>query len=102
MDGSRAPGPAISRRALLRGGAAWMGAAAFPTAVQALLARQSRAGRLRQGEGPSPYGEPVPAVDQTTGLPLLRLPPDFTYKSFGWRGDPMLDGSPTPPSHDGR
>ena len=93
--------PALSRRALLRGGAAWLGAAAFPTAVQALLARQSRAGRLRQGDGASPYGEPVPAFDQTTGLPLLRLPPDFSYRTFGWRGDPMQDGSPTPGNHDG-
>ena len=93
--------PTISRRTLLRGGAAWLGAAAFPTAVQALLARQAHAGRVRNAGGASPYGELVPAIDRTTGLPLLRLPPDFSYSSFGWTGDPMADGSPTPPSHDG-
>jgi secreted PhoX family phosphatase len=90
--------PTLSRRALLRGGAVWLGA--FATGAQALLARQAHAGRLRL-DGANPYGEPVPAIDQTTGLPLLRLPPDFTYRSFGWTGDPMLDGSPTPGNHDG-
>jgi secreted PhoX family phosphatase len=92
--------PACSRRTLLRGGAAWLGAAAFPTALQALLARQANAGRPRAASG-NPYGDPVPALDQTTGLPLLHLPPDFTYRSFGWTGDPMLDGRPTPANHDG-
>ncbi|HSJ96156.1 MAG TPA: alkaline phosphatase PhoX, partial [Myxococcota bacterium] len=94
-------GPILSRRALLRGSAAWLGAAAFSTAAQSLLARQALAGRTRLAATGSPYGDPVPAIDQTTGLALLRLPPDFTYRSFGWIGDPMLDGSPTPGSHDG-
>jgi secreted PhoX family phosphatase len=93
--------PSLSRRSLLRGGAAWLGAAAFSTAAQALLAGQASAGRLRLAASASPYGEPVPAIDQTTGLPLLRLPPDFTYRSFGWTGDPMLDGTLTPGNHDG-
>src|SRR5690606_15344099 len=71
----------------------------FSSAAECLLARQAHAGRLRFDV--SPYGEPVDAIDQTTGLPLLRLPPDFTYRSFGWAGDPMLDGEPTPGNHDG-
>lgn len=49
----------------------------------------------------SPYGDPVAVNDLTTGLPLLQLPPGFTYKSFGWTGDPMDDGRPTPSHHDG-
>lgn len=93
--------PTLSRRSLLRGSAAWLGAAAFPTAVQALLARQAAAGRPRGGSAASPYGPLVPALDQTTGLPLLRLPRGFTYRSFGWTGDPMLGGAPTPGAHDG-
>lgn len=94
--------PTLSRRALLRGSAAWLGAAAFPTAVQALLARQARAGRPRGGEASgSPYGDPVPAIDQTTGLHLLDLPPGFTYRTFSWTGDPMLGGQPAPSNHDG-
>ena len=36
-----------------------------------------------------------------TGLPLLQLPEGFTYQTYGWSGDPMDDGSPTPLDHDG-
>lgn len=43
----------------------------------------------------------APAADRTTGLPLLELPPGFEYLSFGWTGDPLADGVPTPPRHDG-
>ena len=32
----------------------------------------------------------VPVVDETTGLPLLRLPEGFSYRSFGWTGDGTL------------
>ncbi|MEO1061801.1 MAG: alkaline phosphatase PhoX [Actinomycetota bacterium] len=39
--------------------------------------------------------------DRTTGLPLLLLPGGFRYWSFGWTGDPMSDGRPTPARHDG-
>jgi secreted PhoX family phosphatase len=41
------------------------------------------------------------AIDETTGLPLLLLPADFKYLSFGWTGDMMSDGIPTPADHDG-
>jgi len=41
------------------------------------------------------------AADRSTGLPLLELPPGFEYLSFGWAGDPLADGTPTPPRHDG-
>ena len=40
-------------------------------------------------------------IDQTTGLPLLRLPPGFSYWSWGWAGDLMSDGKATPAQHDG-
>ena len=39
--------------------------------------------------------------DATTGLPLLKLPDGFSYRSFGWTGDPMEGGAPTPDRHDG-
>ncbi len=42
-----------------------------------------------------------PAVDATTGLPLLKLPDGFSYRSFGWTGDLMQGGVPTPDRHDG-
>ncbi len=42
------------------------------------------------------YGPLVQALDETTGLPLLMLPEGFRYLSFGWTGDLMIDGAPTP------
>jgi uncharacterized protein len=94
---------AFSRRSFLRSGAALFGSAAVPAAFQSLLAREAQAGRPRAPSSPvaNPYGAPVPAIDQTTGLALLALPPDFTYRSYGWLGDPMSDGTPTPGNHDG-
>jgi secreted PhoX family phosphatase len=94
-------GSGLSRRSLLRGAAATACAAAFPTAISALLARQSNAMRHRLLAFTSPYGEPVAALDQTTGLPLLRVPPGFTYRTFGWNGDTMADGFPCPGNPDG-
>jgi secreted PhoX family phosphatase len=47
------------------------------------------------------YGELVPVKDQTTGLELLKLPRGFEYLTFGWTGDRMADGTPTPSNHDG-
>ena len=43
----------------------------------------------------------VPVADRATGLPLLKLPPDFSYVSYGWRRDPMDDGNGVPGLHDG-
>lgn len=39
--------------------------------------------------------------DETTGLPLLKLPPGFRYVTIGWHRDPLSDGTPTPAMHDG-
>ena len=47
------------------------------------------------------YGPLVPIADDATGLPLLWLPEGFRYRSFGWTGDLLNDGTPTPPLHDG-
>ncbi len=58
--------------------------------------------RARVERGPHPVYGPLQAVaDRTTGLPLLWLPAGFTYHSFGWTGDRLDDGSPTPAAHDG-
>lgn len=94
---------AFSRRSFLRSGAALLGSAAVPTAFQSLLAREAQAGRPRAPSSPvaNPYGEPIPAIDATTGLALLALPPDFTYRTFSWSGDLMADGTPAPLNHDG-
>jgi len=47
------------------------------------------------------YGALRPVADETTGLELIRLPEGFRCISFGWTGDPMEDGAPTPAMHDG-
>lgn len=47
------------------------------------------------------YGPLAPAVDATTGLALISLPAGFSYKTYGWTGDIMADGKPTPGLHDG-
>lgn len=50
-------------------------------------------------------GQRVPrlltTLDEVTGLPLLRLPEGFRYRSFGWTGDPLAGGGKTPGGHDG-
>ncbi|MEM7457018.1 MAG: alkaline phosphatase PhoX [Planctomycetota bacterium] len=56
--------------------------------------------RLAMGS-PASRPELVPVNDANTGLPLLRLPEGFSYRSFGWTGDAMDDGVLTPSLHDG-
>ncbi len=60
----------------------------------------------RAGFGPASYtipgyGKLRPVSDETTGLELLCLPEGFRYRSFGWTGDRMTDGTTTPGAHDG-
>jgi secreted PhoX family phosphatase len=47
------------------------------------------------------YGPLKPALDHTTGLHLIDLPEGFSYRSFGWTGEAMSNGNPTPARHDG-
>lgn len=89
-----------NRRNLLKGIA---GAHALPFigALGALQTAQANAADGVTALVASPYGAIAPTNDIATGLPLLQLPPGFTYKSFGWRGDLMSDGRPCPGGHDG-
>ncbi|MGH9349943.1 MAG: alkaline phosphatase PhoX [Vicinamibacterales bacterium] len=82
-----------SRRAFL----VTTGLAAFAAPLQALRARID-GGFAMLDVG---YGRLRAARDATTGLPLLELPDGFRYLTFGWSGDAMDDGTPTPPLHDG-
>lgn len=66
-----------------------------------LLGAMLAGGRRAWAESATRYGALSPVIDDTTGLPLLKLPAGFAYRSFGWEGDPMWDGSPTPDRHDG-
>jgi uncharacterized protein len=90
------------RRQLLKGSAAAMVIGATGS-LGALYSRQVLASGdpSRLAPIPSPYGPVAPVNDLSTGLPLLQLPAGFRYKSFGWSGDPMLNGQPTPDRHDG-
>jgi secreted PhoX family phosphatase len=88
----------FNRRAFLRGGAALVGGLTVGANFQSLMAPKAFANSLPAA---SPYGPPMPATDESTGLNLIRLPLGFRYKSFGWTGDPMQDGTPTPAMHDG-
>ena len=54
----------------------------------------------RHNQSPD-YGPLKPAKCQATGLTLLALPAGFEYLSFGWTGQRMDDGRPTPTDHDG-
>jgi uncharacterized protein len=83
----------LQRRRLMKLGAGAGAAVAFTSPFEAL----AHGGR-KSGPG---YGDLVEAIDETTGLPLLKLPRGFRYLSFGWTGDPLEDGQPTPGGHDG-
>jgi hypothetical protein len=85
----------LTRRGFLRAAAASGLTAATPLAA---LARAAGPARPEAGPG---YGPLAPVVDQNTGLRLLMLPKGFSYTSFGWTGDPLEDGTPTPDAHDG-
>lgn len=88
-----------TRRQLLRGSIRTAGAVALAPTLSALAARQAEA----RVPGPrfGSFGPLLPTPDDTTGLPLLKLPRGFRYQSYGWSGDPMTDGTPTPDRHDG-
>ena len=57
--------------------------------------------RLRCTNISNQYGPVAPVKDEATGLELIQLPAGFKYWSYGWTGDPMDDGTPTPAMHDG-
>lgn len=88
---------ALDRRGFLGMGAlagAWIAAGCSP-AGRLLAQAGLPAGRV------AGFGPLSPVADETTGLPLLKLPAGFTYRTFGWSGTPMSDGRPTPTNHDG-
>ncbi len=93
-----------SRRRWLQGSGAAV-AAAFGGPIAAMATRVAEASQCAAGTASalqdSPYGLTAPVNDLSTGLPLIELPPGFSYKSTGWRGDPMSDGLTTPAAHDG-
>jgi secreted PhoX family phosphatase len=88
----------VSRRTFLSRSAGAAAALAAASQFELLGARAVSAAPRSPGAG---YGPLQPAIDRTTGLPLIKLPAGFEYRTFGWRGDLMADGKPTPSAHDG-
>ncbi len=88
----------LERRTLLKAGVGGAAAIAFTA-----LAEQTAAAGPKLGKGPNKggYGPLSPAVDRATGLELISLPEGFSYLSYGWTGQIMSDGRPTPTDHDG-
>jgi uncharacterized protein len=90
------------RRRLLQASAGLVAAQGVIGFLGALHAPRAQAAGGRQTvPAVSPYGPVSPVADGATGLALLALPEGFSYRSFGWTGDPMDDGRPTPSNHDG-
>ena len=88
----------MGRRSFLtRSAAVAVGATGAALGFEALAANPVQA--RRRGDGG--YGDLRPVKDENTGEELLQLPRGFEYISFGWTGDVMDDGIPTPSAHDG-
>ena len=89
----------VDRRSFLKSAAVAAAAVPFHALVARteLLAASSNLNSLRI----SGYGPLVEALDEATGLPLLKLPEGFRYVTYGWAGDTMADGRRTPGKHDG-
>lgn len=85
-----------SRRDFLKTGL--LGAGAISLGLIALARHQWRP---RRPAKPSPLGPLVPTADETTGLPLLLLPPSFRYRTLNWAGSTLSDGFACPGAHDG-
>ncbi len=59
---------------------------------------------LRSGEPPAIHPALGPlqvAKDLNTGLPILKLPEGFRYRTFAWAGEQLADGFPCPGAADG-
>jgi secreted PhoX family phosphatase len=90
----------FGRRGLIAG--TGIAAAAVLSPFGALASRTAHAAPGgTPGKPTIDYGPLAPVRDQATGLPLLLLPKGFDYISYGWTGDLMADGTPTPRAHDG-
>lgn len=85
-----------SRRRFLKQSSALVAATAFMPSLRAYANRPAGT-----QVGTSPYGPLFPTRDLNTGLGLLKLPRGFSYRSYGWTGDMMGDGTLTPDRHDG-
>jgi hypothetical protein len=89
-----APPSLAQRRRWLQGSAAL----ALSPLATAFAARAAASPAPARAAG---YGALRPVADGTTGLPLLLLPEGFSYRSFGWAGEPLAEGGRIPGAADG-
>lgn len=97
------PKSRVARRHFLGGAAAAAAGAAVGVNPFAALAVSAAGGRRprQAGLGEGGYGPLSPVADRRDGVERLALPAGFSYLGFGFEGDPMSDGNPTPKAHDG-
>jgi secreted PhoX family phosphatase len=86
----------VSRRTLLRGGAAVAAGIAVAGPFEGFVAYAERGGARSDG-----YGPLVPIRDERDGLVRLELPRRFRYRTFHHAGETLHDGSVLPGRHDG-
>jgi uncharacterized protein len=92
----------VNRRGFIGGVVAAAAAGTVASSFGALGARAAAdPASIRRKSTGTDYGPLTPVRDQASGLPLLLLPKGFEYISYGWTGDTMANGAPTPSSHDG-
>jgi len=84
------------RRGFLKHGLVAAGGLGLGWVAWSKLARKGNVPQFHHLLGPL-----APVKDQTTGLPLLKLPKGFRYHSFSWAGSEMNDGYPVPGACDG-
>jgi len=84
------------RRSFLKKGLVVAGGLGLGVTAWSQLTRHGKPPEFHPALGPL-----LPVNDQTTGLPLLKLPKDFQYHSFAWAGEQLGDGYPSPPACDG-
>lgn len=84
------------RRSFLKHGLVAAGGLGLGVAMWSRLATHGTPPKVHSVLGP------LKAVnDQTTGLPILKLPQGFRYHSFAWAGQALGDGYPSPGRCDG-
>jgi len=85
-----------SRRDFLAAGLLGAGAVSL-----GLFAYSRHRTRIQGRNIPESMGRLRTAVDEATGLPLLRLPEGFRYRTLSWAGSELHDGFRVPGAADG-
>ena len=84
------------RRGFLKHGLVAAGGLGLGLTVWSQFARQGAPPQFHPALGPL-----RPVNDATSGLPILKLPEGFRYRSFAWAGETLGDGYASPRSCDG-